>query len=346
MRDFKAIVRPNLLQLAASRKQAQMFFTEKNIRVHLDANENPFNTPHNRYGEDNCNELKNQLGQIKGIWPHCIALANGTDEAVDLVFRTFCVPFTDNVIAIAPTTRNYEERALLNNVECRTYRLNENFQFSTDSLLALADRQTKAVFLCSPNDPTGNLLSPEEITRLCNKFSGVVVVDESYYEFAKSESLVKSIASCNNLIIINSLSKAFASAQLHLAILYAVPEIIRYLHCLIPPHHINRYVQTEAGKMLNRRFDVDKWINQLLEERHKVMLAIHSLPICKAIYPSNANFFLARFHQSDRVYRYLLNKGIGVYDCSHLPLCDDALRISIGLPSDNNALIGALRQYR
>ena len=345
MRDFKSIVRPNILQLTDGLLSKQPTISE-NIRVHLDANENPYNSPYNRYPKADYTALKNILGQIKGIWPHCIALSNGTNEAIDFILRVFCVPGRDNIISIAPTSRNYREFAAINDIECKTASLDNHFQITADQILSLSDEHTKIVFLCSPNNPTGNLLDKNEVLQLCDRFQGIVVVDEAYNEFSHTESIVRSISSHHNLIALNTLSKAFASAELRLAAIYAVPEIIRYIKAITPHHHISTWTQKESMEILKRRFDVDKWIHQLLEERRKVMSAIKQLPMCEKVYDSDANFFLVKFQNADDVYQYLLKEGIAVCNCSNLPHCENCLRITIGLPSENNLLIGALRKYK
>ncbi|EJX08372.1 histidinol-phosphate transaminase [gut metagenome] len=345
MRDFKSIVRPNILVLEQLRQELPKE-DRYPVRVHLDANENPFNAPFNRYPQAEAKELKEAIGQMKSLWPHCIGLANGTDESVNLLFRTFCNPCEDNVVAIEPTTRRYREFSLLYSVGYRRHLLNSDFQFSAEEVLAKCDEQTKLIFLCSPNDPTGNLLDRHEIELLCKHFNGIVVVDESYQEFSNSTSLVRSISTYNNLVVLSTLSNAFASADLRVSIVCAVPEIIRYLQCIQQPFTISSWAQREALKILRRRFDVDKWTNQLLEERRKVIEAVRLLPCCEAVYPSNANFFMAKFTNGNEVYRYLRRNGIAVFNCSHLSNCKDCLRISIGLANENNALIGALRQMQ
>ena len=345
MRDFKSIVRPNILRLSDA-TATQVHTNDKMIKVRLDANENPFNAPHNRYHHNDNEELKNMLGKMKGIWPHCIALSRGTDEAIDFIFRVFCVPQQDNILAISPTSRRYEEYALVNDVAYRPIYLNEQYQIAANHVLSLTDEHTKVIFLCSPNNPTGNLLNREELLNICDKFHGVVVVDEGYNEFSRSESIVRCISQHHNLIVLNTLSKAFASADLRLSIIYAVPEIIRYIKTIIPHHHISHWAETQGIEILKRRFEVDKWINQLLEERTKVMNAIKQLPFCKAVYPTDANFFLAKFKNATSVHQFLHNEGIAVFNCSDLPECENCLRITVGLPNENSTLIGALRKYK
>ena len=345
MRDFKSLIRPNILQLS-ERILTTTNPSTKDVKVHLEANENPFNAPHNRYHQDNNSEFKEMLGKMKGIWPHCITLTRGTDEAIDFIFRVFCIPGQDNVLALSPTSRHYEEFGLKNDVVCRPILLDQQYQITADTLLCNTDEHSKVIFLCSPNNPTGNLLHREQIIELCDRFQGIVVVDEAYNEFSRSESVVRLIAQHHNLIVLNSLSKAFASADLRLATIYAVPEIIRYINCIIPHHHVSHWAELQGVAILKRRFEVDKWINQLLEERRKVMNAVRQLPICEAVYPTDANFFMAKFKNASAIHQYLLSEGIAVFDCSNFPLCENCLRITIGLPFENSTLIGALRKYK
>ena len=345
MKDLKSLIRPNILALSES-IQTKLNAPAKEINVRLDANENPFNAPHNRYHQDNNEELKDMLGKMRGIWPHCITLTRGTDEAIDFIFRVFCIPGQDNVLAIAPTSRHYDEFGWKNDVFCKSVLLDASFQITAERLLSESDERTKVIFLCSPNNPTGNLLKRDQLIQLCENFPGIVVVDEAYNEFSRSESVVRLIAQHHNLVVLNSLSKAFASADLRLATIYAIPEIIRYINSIIPHHHISHWAEQQGIAILKRRFEVDKWISQLLEERRKVMNAVRQLPICEAVYPTDANFFLAKFKNATAIHHYLLSEGIAVYDCSDYPLCDNCLRITIGLPHENSTLIGTLRKYK
>lgn len=344
MKSIKTLVRQTLLHLEEKYEDK----TEdrlQDIKVFLDKNENPYNSPTNRYAYAAGNELRTTLGLLKRIQPHCITLTNGTDEAIDFLIRTFCTPNIDRILYAAPTMREYKRMSLVNNVDSDAFLLSKDFQLSAQHLLNQCTENTKIIFLCSPGNPTGNLLERKEIELVCQSFDGLVVIDESYIEFSNKESWTHSISKYNNLVVLNTFSYAFASADLRLTVIYAVPDVIKYINLLIPRYHISKHTEDEAVKILRRRFDVDKWVHHLLEEKRKVIAAIRILPICEDIYPTDTNFFLAKFKDADTIYEYLLKEGIAVRNCSMLPLCENCLRITIGLPHENCQLISALRTY-
>lgn len=347
MRPLSELIRPNIYTLLSEGQEEGInAVAPHDIRIHLEANENPFNAPLNRYPDASQMKWREVAGKLKGgLKPTCVSLANGTAEAVELLLRTFCVPQRDNILTISPTTPLFQQRAYIHDVECRSLQLDSQFAFKADTLMERANNRTKLAFLCSPNTPTGNTLPRKEILRLCDLFGGLVIVDESFVEFSHLPSLIEALPDKRNLVIIDSLSVTFALAGIRVAMIYAYPEVIRAIETVRPLHNINLPALQEIERLPQHRFEADKWKKQLLEERRKLMQAIKELPYCEKVYPTDANFFLARFNQPERIYHYLLDCGIAVHNCSCLNCCHGCLRITVGLPGENNQLVGALRCY-
>lgn len=345
MKELKYLVRPNI-QTLEPYSSARNEYSSGDAQVFLDANESPYNSPYNRYPDPLQTELKEALAKVKGIRPECIFLGNGSDEAIDLVFRVFCIPGRDNAVSLSPTYGMYGVCAAINDVEFRTLTLNEKFDFEADRLLELCDNRTKAIFLCSPNNPTGNLLNRKEIVKVLEDFDGMVVIDEAYGEFSDAPSFRMELPRFHNLIVLNTLSKAWASAGIRLGMAFAVPAVIDYFNKVKYPYNLGKPTQECALEIVRRRYDVDKWVNRLLEERSRVIAAFRQLPTCKKVFPTDANFFLARMENATETYEYLKAKGIIVRNRSTVELCTDCLRITIGTPQENSALLGALRQYK
>lgn len=313
--------------------------------VRLDANESPFNAPRNRYPDAGMAAFRAALSQAAGLRPECIAPAAGTGEAVDMLLRVFCRPGVDRVIGIEPTCGLYARRAAVHGVAYRGVPLGEGFGLSATALLSACDAATRLIFLCSPNNPTGNQLDRDEIERLLAAFDGIVVVDEAYIDYAPAPSVLPLLAGYRNLVVLRTFSKAWALAGVRVAMAYAAPEVVGYLERVRLPHSVAPAGQQAVVEQLRRRFDVDKWVNQTLDERGRLMLAVSELPYCERVYPSQANFFLCRLRQARQICDSLARQGIDVRDCTALPGCDDCLRISVGLPHENNALVSALRNY-
>lgn len=344
MKALKDLVRPNI-QALEPYSSARDEYKGHTAHVFLDANESPFNTPNNRYPDPLQTEVKELISKIKGIRTDCIFLGNGSDEAIDLIFRIFCIPGRDNVVAIDPSYGMYSVCAAVNDTEYRRVALNADFNFSARDLLNVCNDHTKAVFLCSPNNPTGNLLNRDEILRVLKDFQGMVVVDEAYNDFSGRKSMLYDLQTYPNLIVLQTFSKAWASAAIRLGIAFARPEVIAYFNKVKYPYNVNTLTQHEAVNMLNRRFDVEKWVKQTLSEREKVINAVRQLPFYEKDFPTDANFFLVKFKDATKIYNYLVGEGIIVRNRSNVRLCNDCLRITIGLPGENNALLAALRQY-
>jgi len=346
MKSLKELVRPNI-QALEPYSSARDEYKGHTARVFLDANESPFNAPYNRYPDPLQTELKACLSRLKGIRPECIFLGNGSDEAIDLVFRVFCVPGVDNVAAPEPTYGMYGVCAAVNDVEYRRVLLDvSDFGFRADDLLRVCNSRTKAVFLCSPNNPTGNLLDRDEILKTLDRFDGMVVVDEAYGDFTDGPSWLQEIPRHPNLIVLQTFSKAWASAGIRLGIALAVPEVIDYFNKVKYPYNVNALTQRQGLEILRRRFDVDRWVKLTLDERDKVVRAIRQLPFYIRDYPSEANFFLVKMKDAPRIYDYLVREGIIVRNRSRVKLCDDCLRITVGLPHENSELLAALRKYK
>ena len=343
--NLKELVRPNIYALAPY-SSARDEYQGLDATVFLDANESPYNKPYNRYPDPLQRTLKEKISKVKGVPSENIFLGNGSDEAIDLIFRIFCQPGLDNVVAIEPSYGMYAVCADINNVEYRRVRLNADFSFSADAIMRSANNRTKCVFLCSPNNPTGNSMERNEILKLLNEFHGIVVIDEAYGDFSSEKSWRYEIKKYPQLIVLNTFSKAWSSAAIRLGLAFADTEVIHYFNKVKYPYNVNQLTQEYALDLLNHSYDIDKWVKLILEERPKMISAFEILPFCERVYPTDANFFLAKVNNAQKIYDYLINKGIVVRNRSKVTLCDNCLRITIGTPQENTALLSALRQYQ
>jgi len=344
MISLEQLVRPNIWSLAPY-SSARDEYSGKEAHVFLDANENPYNTPYNRYPDPLQREVKSALKKVKGVPEEMIFLGNGSDEAIDLAYRVFCNPGRDNVVAIAPTYGMYQVCADINDVEYRTVLLDENFEFQAEKLLAACDANTKIIWICSPNNPTGNSLNRDEILKVIERFEGIVIVDEAYIDFAQQLSLRQELPSHPNLIILQTMSKAWGSAAIRLGMAFASKEIVDIYNKVKYPYNVNLLTQQQALEMLKDPFEIDKYVKILLTERTRLMQAFQELPICEQIYKTDANFFLARMTDANAIYNYLVDKGIIVRNRNKIQLCQNCLRVTIGNRTENNELLAALRQY-
>lgn len=302
--------------------------------------------PHNRYPDPMQRELKAELAKIKKVAPEHIFLGNGSDEAIDLVFRAFCEPRIDNVVAIDPTYGMYKVCADVNDVEYRKVLLDENFQFSADKLLAAADEHTKLIFLCSPNNPSGNDLLRSEIEKLIQKFEGLVILDEAYNDFSEAPSFLEVLDNYPNLIILQTFSKAWGCAAIRLGMAFASTEIIGILGKIKYPYNVNQLTQKQAVEMLHRYYEIERWVKTLKEERENLEAEFAKLPCTVGLFPSDANFFLARVTDAVKIYNYLVGEGIIVRNRNSISLCRNCLRVTVGTPVENGRLIEALKQYK
>lgn len=344
MKSLEELIRPNIKNLAPY-SSARNEYSGHVAKVFLDANENPYNSPYNRYPDPLQTELKAAISKVKGVPAENIFLGNGSDEAIDLPFRCFTRPGMDNVVAIEPTYGMYKVCADINDVEYRPVLLNDSFQLEADRILAACDDKTKIVWLCSPNNPTGNSLDRDEIMKILNGFDGIVIVDEAYIDFAKQKSFRHELAKYPNLIVLNTLSKAWGCAAIRLGMAFAHKDIISVFNKVKYPYNVNMLTQQKALEIMKSPFDVDKWRRLLLGERTRMSDAFRLLPICKEVFPSDANFFLARMTDAQAIYDYLVCHGIIVRNRTRITLCHDCLRITIGTRTENNELLAALRQY-
>ena len=345
MNPLEELVRKNIWNLAPY-SCARNEFSGATATVFLDANENPYGNPLNRYPDPLQLDLKEKIEQVKGIPTRYTFLGNGSDEAIDLIYRCFCEPKEDNVVAIEPTYGMYKVCADINDVEYRPVLLDQNYQITAEKLLAACDSHTKAIWVCSPNNPTGNDLYRDEIIKLLDAFDGIVIVDEAYSDFSKLRPLRFELPRYPNLIVLNTLSKAWASAAIRLGMAFASPEIIEIFNKVKYPYNVNYLTQQQAIKILSDPYEVDRWIQLIMQERSRMLEAFSLLPLCEKVYPTDANFFLAKVSDAQRIYNYLVERGIIVRNRTRVQLCKNCLRITIGTRNENNELIGALRQFK
>ena len=338
---LNSLIRPNIRNLKPYSSARSEFKGEAS--VFLDANENPYNTPLNRYPDPLQMKVKEKIAAIKNIAPQCIFLGNGSDEPVDLVFRVFCEPAAENVVAIDPTYGMYEVAAGINNVEYRKAPLNGSFGFSAEDVLKRADRHTKIIFLCSPNNPTGNSLDCNQIIQTVENFEGIVVLDEAYIDFSSQPSLLCRLERYPNLIVLQTFSKAWGSAAIRLGMAFASPEIIGVMNKVKYPYNINRLTQDYALQLLENAENVGEWVKILLQERSRLPNLLSEQPCVKKIYPTDANFVLVQVSDANAIYRHLVENGIIVRNRNTVTLCGNCLRITVGTPSENDALIEELR---
>lgn len=343
--ELEKLVRPNIWALEPY-SCARDEFKGMDAHVFLDANESPYNEPLNRYPDPLQENVKKSLAPIKQVKPSQIFLGNGSDEAIDLVFRIFCEPGKDNVVAIAPTYGMYKVCADINNVAYRPVLLDENFQLHAQNILDATDANTKVIWLCSPNNPTGNELDKKEMQRILLEFPGIVVIDEAYSDFSSLQPFRHYMDRFPNLIVLNTFSKAWGSASIRLGMAFASEEIIGLFNKVKYPYNVNKLTQDKALVMLDDWMKVDQWVRQIKREREHMMPALNELPICKKIYPSEANFVLVEVTDANAIYDYLIHRGIVVRNRNKVQLCGNCLRITIGTQQENNELLSAMRQFK
>ena len=338
--ELQKIVRKNIWNLKPYSCARDEFQGEAS--VFLDANENPNDTGFNRYPDPLQKELKAKISDIKNISIQNIFLGNGSDEAIDLVYRAFCEPNVDNVVAIEPTYGMYKVCADINAVEYKTVNLDGNFQFSADKMLQQVDEKTKVMWLCSPNNPTGNLLNDKEIEKLLDKFQGIVVVDEAYTDFANHFSWITKLAQYPNLVVLQTLSKAWASAAIRLGMAFSSEEIIQIFNKIKYPYNVNILTQKKALEVLSTPQKVASWVDEILLERMRLIERLKTLSCVEEVYPTDANFVLVKVTNADEMYTSLTQKGIIVRNRNRVTLCGNCLRITIGLREENDELLKAM----
>lgn len=336
------LVRPNIRELKPYSSARDEFSGD--AAVFLDANENPYPSAFNRYPDPLQKELKQRISELKGIASEQIFLGNGSDEAIDLIIRAFCEPSADTILIPEPTYGMYAVCAGVNNVGVKRVSLSENFQLDVEAILGSADPSVKVIFLCSPNNPTGNLLDRDAILRLAREFRGLVVVDEAYIDFASGESVTRRLDENPNLVVLQTLSKAWGLAGLRVGMCFASPLIISILNKIKYPYNISSLTQRYALEALQEEQRKEAWVREILNERANLIAALSALPMVQHIYPSDANFVLVRMENASSVYRKLMEQGTIVRDRSRVILCENCLRITVGTPSENAILIRQLRE--
>ena len=313
------------------------------LGVFLDANESPYENGYNRYPDPHQKALKAQVAAIKGVAAENIFIGNGSDEAIDLVFRVFCEPRVDNVVAIAPSYGMYKVAAAINDVEIREVQLGEEYSLPVEDILAATDENTKVVFLCSPNNPTGNSFPREAILRLVDEFEGMVVVDEAYIDSAEAESLKSEIAQRPNLIVLQTMSKAWAMAGLRVGLALADSRVIELMSQVKYPYNINVATMSIVSGLLAKGIDAE--VVAIKAQRALLAEALEGMSMVQMVYPSDANFLLVKVNDADAVYDFLIADGIIVRNRNRVKGCEGCLRMTVGLPEENEKLIKSLKRY-
>lgn len=345
--DLNRLVRDNIKKLKPYSSARSEFSGVAN--VFLDANENAFGSPlmkwYNRYPDPLQWEVKKKISAIKNIAPESILLGNGSDECIDLLIRAFCDSQRDNIIICPPTYGMYEVYAHINGVQVTEVPLLQNFQLNLEALEGAIDANTKLIFFCSPNNPTGNSMEREDIEMVLNNFDGIVVIDEAYINFSRHRSFLSELKDYPNLVVMQTFSKAWGLAALRLGINFASTEIIDILNKIKPPYNIGQPTQELALQALDHLEDVNAMIKETVKEREELVKKLLQLPFVQKVYPSDANFVLAKMAAATAIYNYLKEKGIIVRNRSNVILCEDCLRITVGTPAENGQLIEALKNY-
>ncbi len=345
--NLSALLRDNIKNLVPYSSARDEF--KGNASIFLDANENAFGSPlphdYNRYPDPLQHHLKAKLSGIKGVPVENMFLGNGSDEAIDLLYRAFCTPKIDNVILVPPTYGMYEVSANINDVEVRKVNLTEDFQLDLEGIAEALDMHTKIIFVCSPNNPTGNSIDPIDIETLLVNFKGLVVVDEAYINYSKQKSFTHSLPEFPNLVVLQTLSKAWGLAALRLGLAFASKEIIEVFNKIKPPYNINQATQDLVLEALDHVETVNEWIKTTVAEREDLIRKLNSLKQVVKITPSDANFILVKLEQPGKLYRYLVDKGIIVRDRSKVTLCEDSLRITVGTKVENERLLDEIQVF-
>lgn len=340
--DIKKLVRKNVLQMKPYSSARDEF--KGNADIFLDANENPNPSLYNRYPDPLQWDVKRKLGRIKGVSPEQIFLGNGSDEAIDLLIRAFCEPHHDSILITEPTYGMYAVCADVNAVSVKKITLDEEFDLNLSSFPDLGDPTLKIIFLCSPNNPSGNLMSRDRIIHLLNNFQGLLVIDEAYIDFTASASFSTELANFPNLVILQTFSKAWGLAGLRLGMCFASIGIIDILNKIKYPYNVNVQTQQLALEALNDPGKVSAVVKEIIREREILSNRLLDLPVTRRVYPSDANFVLVRVEDATATYHYLMDQGIIVRNRSNVKLCDNCLRITVGTPDENRRLIDSLKK--
>ena len=345
--DLNSLIRPNIRTLTPYSSARDEFKGEASI--FLDANENSFGSPltkwYNRYPDPLQLKVKQKLSEIKGIPVPQMFLGNGSDECIDILIRAFCEPAIDNMIICPPTYGMYEVSANINNVQVKKVPLTPSYQLDLERLDEAIDGSTKMIFLCSPNNPTGNSLNREDVEALLNNYYGIVAIDEAYINFSRYRSFTQELNEYPNLVVMQTLSKAWGLAALRVGMAFASEEIVNVMNKIKPPYNINQASQELVLQALNRVEEVNEMIREIVKERKFLEAELPKLKIVKNVHPSDGNFLLVQVTSPVEIYHYLLNNGIVVRDRSRVELCEGCLRITVGTPSENKTLLMALDEF-
>ncbi|MEP3836954.1 MAG: histidinol-phosphate transaminase [Algibacter sp.] len=343
MFNLENIIRPTIKALKPYSSARDEFQGNSDDMVFLDANENPFENGVNRYPDPQQRTVKSLLSKIKGIPQENILLGNGSDEVLDLIFRAFCEPNQDNIITLPPTYGMYSVLANINAIDIISVQLDGSFQPKVDEILKEANSNSKVLFLCSPNNPTGNSFEAKSIERLIKEFKGIVVIDEAYIDFSNDESWISRLNEFPNLVVIQTLSKAFGMAGIRLGICFASQDIISILNRIKPPYNVNELTQQKAISQLEQFEQTQQQVKEILEERNALVTKLKSVNYISKIYPSDANFVLAKVDDATKRYNQLIEKGIVIRNRTTQPGCENCLRFTIGTPRENRILIDTLK---
>jgi histidinol-phosphate aminotransferase len=345
--ELENLVRPNIRSLRPYSSARSEFAGQ--ATVFLDANENAFISPggegFNRYPDPLQNDLKQKISGLSGAGPKQIFTGNGSDEAIDILFRIFCEPGTDEVIICPPTYGMYRVSADINNVRVVEVPLTSDYQLDVSSILSKVRQATKLIFICSPNNPTGNLMQREDIVQIARQFNGLVVVDEAYIHFAEATSIINELGKLPNLVVLQTFSKAWGMAGLRVGMAFASEAIIGLMNRVKPPYNISGIAQLEVSKALGRETEVSHWIEGMKTERKRLIESLANLAFVETIYPTDSNFVLVRVREAEGVYSHLVDAGIVVRNRSQVQLCEGCLRITIGTAKENSLLMAALTNY-
>jgi histidinol-phosphate aminotransferase len=348
MFSINNILRENIKNLTPYSSARDEYQGEASI--FLDANENAFGSPleqqYNRYPDPLQFEVKKRLSGIKGVPPRNIFLGNGSDEAIDILFRSFCNPGVDNVILVPPTYGMYQVSANINDIAVKNVPLTGEFQLNLDGIAEAIDNHTKLIFICSPNNPTGNSINRSDVETLLANFNGIVVVDEAYINFSRQKTFIQELTEYANLVVLQTLSKAWGLAGLRVGMAFASEEIIEVMNKVKPPYNVNEASQQLALQALANIDQVNNWIKETLLQRDKLVLALKDFDFVVDIYPSDANFILVKTTDANGIYDHLVQQGIIVRNRSKVELCEGCLRITVGTPDENNILLQNLQNFK
>jgi histidinol-phosphate aminotransferase len=346
MKTFRLedIVRPNIADLVPYSSARNEYSGQD--AIFFDANENPFNRPYNRYPDPLHTELRKKVSVLKGVEANRIFVGNGSDEAIDLLIRAFCIPGNDHIVVPEPSYGMYEVCASINDVKVYKVLLNNDFSLDQEKILQAAQKNTKLIFICSPNNPTGNSFDNKDVLYLLEKFKGIVVIDEAYIDFAPHGGFIKYLAEYPNLVILQTFSKAWGMAGIRLGFAFAERSVINILNKIKYPYNVNRLTQNTALDMLEKKVKKEMWVRSILNQKKFLQKSLGQLRFIRKIYPSDANFFLVKVDDPVAVYNFLESEKLIVRNRSKMPLCEGCLRITVGTEIENKLLIHRLREYQ